>query len=168
MSTVDSVASLPTASDPSKAAELAKLPGFDRVAKKTLDQQDFLKLLATQMSNQDPLNPSSDLDSIAQMASFSSAQQMSELVTSLKSFIVTQDFASAQNMLGKYVTVTKDKVETSGIVTAVGYDKDGVSMIKIGDKSFSPADVTAVSSAAPVPVPATTTPPVDETVPEAV
>ena len=149
MSTVSSVGSIPTASDPAKAAELAKLPGFDRQTKKTLDQSDFLKLLATQMSNQDPLSPSSDLDSIAQMSSFSSAQQMSELVTSLKSFIVAQDFASAQNMLGKYVTVTKGDAIVSGVVDTIGYDEDGVSIIKIGAQTFSPADVTEVRSSAP-------------------
>lgn len=160
MSTVDVVSSLPTASDPSKAAELARLPGFDRQVKKTLDQSDFLKLLSTQMANQDPMNPQKDTDFIAQMSSFSSSAQMSDMVKTLKAFIVTQDFVGAQGMLGKYVTVTKDKVETSGIVTAVGYDKDGVSMIKIGDKTFSPADVTAVSSAAPAP--STPTDPVEE------
>lgn len=149
MSTDSIVSSIPTASDPSKAAELANLPGFDRQVKKTLGQEDFLKLLSTQMANQDPMNPQQDTEFIAQMSSFSSSQQMSEMVTTLKAFIVTQDFASAQSMLGKYVTVTKDDVETSGIVTAVGYDTDGVSMIKIGDKTFSPADVTSVSAEAP-------------------
>ncbi len=149
MSTVASVSPIPTASDPAQAAALAKLPGFDRVVKKNLDQSDFLKLLATQMANQDPLSPQKDTDFIAQMSSFSSSAQMSDMVKTLKAFIVTQDFSSAQNMLGKYVTVTKDKVSTSGLVSSVGYNADGVSEIKIGDKSFSPSDVTAVSATAP-------------------
>lgn len=167
MSTVAAVSSIPTASDPTKVAELARLPGFDRVVKKTLDQGDFLKLLSTQMANQDPMSPQKDTDFIAQMSSFSSSAQMSDMVKTLKAFIVTQDFSSAQSMLGKYVTVTKDKVATSGIVSSVGYDADGVSMIKIGDKSFSPADVTAVSASAPAAeTEPTTLPPVtpDETV----
>ena len=149
MSTVSSVGSLPTASDPAKAAELAKLPGFDRQTKKTLDQGDFLKLLSTQLANQDPLSPSSDLNSISQMATFSSIEQTGDLVKSLKSFIVSQDFASAQNMLGKYVTVTKGDAAVSGVVDTVGYDEDGVSIIKIGAQTFSPADVTEVRSSAP-------------------
>ena len=161
MSSVAAPSSIPTASDPAYADALAKLPGFDRVAKKTLGQEDFLKLLSTQLANQNPLEPSSDLNSISQMASFSSAQQMSELVTSLKSFIVTQDFASTQDMLGKYVTVTTEKTSatstgaaitektsTSGVVTSVGYDENGVSVIKIGGQSFSPADVTGISPSA--------------------
>lgn len=153
MSTVATVSPIPTASDPSKADMLAKLPGFDRQVKKTLGQEDFLKLLSTQMANQDPMNPQQDTEFIAQMSSFSSSQQMSEMVTTLKAFIVTQDFASAQNMLGKYVTVTKDNVQTVGVVTSVGYDDDGVSMIKIGDRTFSPADVTEIRDQAPAPEP---------------
>ncbi len=150
MSTTSAVSSLTTATDPANAAELAKLPGFDRKVKKTLDQSDFLKLLATQLANQDPLSPSNDLNSISQMSTFSSVEQMGDLVTSLKAFIVSQDFASAQSMLGRYVTVTQDKTTASGIVSSVGYDKDGKSMIKIGDQTYSPADVTEIRDAAPV------------------
>ena len=146
----------PTASDPANATALQSLPGFDRKVKKTLGQEDFLKLLSTQLANQDPLAPSNDLNSISQMASFSSAQQMSDLVTSLKQFIVSQDFASAQNMLGKYVTVktgtdtTTGAIQSvSGVVSNVGYDKNGVSIISIGDKTYSPADVIGVQATAP-------------------
>ncbi len=163
--TMSSVAAipLPTASDPSKAAALASMPGFDRVTKKTLGQEDFLKLLSTQLANQDPLAPSNDLNSISQMASFSSAQQMSDLVTSLKQFIVSQDFASAQSMLGKFVTVktgtdkaTGEIQSISGTVSNVGYDKNGVSIISIGDQTYSPADVIGVQANAPAATATTT------------
>ena len=40
----------------------------------TLNQADFLNLLVTQMSSQDPLNPESDTDFAAQLAQFSSLQ----------------------------------------------------------------------------------------------
>ncbi len=156
---------IPTASDPAKAAELAKLPGFTRQVKKTMDQSDFLKLLASQLANQNPLEPQKDTEMVATMATFSSVEQTGDLVKSLKSFIVSQDFASAQSMLGKYVTVTKDEVATSGIVTSVGYDEHGVSIIKVGDKTFNPSDVTEVRTAAPAvaPEPTDLTPVTDTT-----
>jgi flagellar basal-body rod modification protein FlgD len=156
--TVAATATLPTASDPAYAALLKTMPGFTKPVKKSLDQQDFLKLLSTQLANQDPLAPSNDLNSISQMASFSSAESMGDMVTSLKAFIVSQDFASAQAMLGKYVTVkTGTDASTgaiqslSGTVSNVGYDENGVSIITVGDKTFSPADVIGIQLTAPPP-----------------
>ena len=66
-----------------------------RTAKQTLTSQDFMQLLATQMQNQDPMQPMEDTAFIAQMAQFSSLQQSSEMVTQM-----TQLQASQQQMAG--------------------------------------------------------------------
>ena len=151
MSTVASPSQLPTASNPALAASLVGKPGFDRVTKKTLGQEDFLKLLATQMANQDPTSPSNDLNSISQMASFSSAQGMSDLVTSMKSFMSNQNFAGAQTMLGKYVTVQTGKdaatgavQSISGTVTTAGFDDAGSPIITVGGNTYSPTKVIGI------------------------
>lgn len=62
-----------------------------------LGKDDFLKLLITQVQNQDPMNPSTDTDFIAQMAQFSSLEQMQNLN---RSFSYSTGFA----MMGKYVS----------------------------------------------------------------
>lgn len=49
-----------------------------------LDKDAFLRLLTTQLSNQDPLNPIEDKEFIAQLAQFSSLEQMTSLNTNLK------------------------------------------------------------------------------------
>ncbi|MBU5254757.1 flagellar hook assembly protein FlgD [Tissierella praeacuta] len=44
-----------------------------------LDKDAFLRLLTTQLANQDPLNPIEDREFIAQLAQFSSLEQMQNL-----------------------------------------------------------------------------------------
>lgn len=44
-----------------------------------LDKDAFLRLLTTQLANQDPLNPMEDREFIAQLAQFSSLEQMQNL-----------------------------------------------------------------------------------------
>lgn len=47
--------------------------------KNDLDKDAFLRLLTTQLANQDPLNPIEDREFIAQLAQFSSLEQMQNL-----------------------------------------------------------------------------------------
>ena len=47
--------------------------------KNNLDKDAFLRLLTTQLANQDPLNPIEDREFIAQLAQFSSLEQMQNL-----------------------------------------------------------------------------------------
>jgi len=70
-----------------------------RISQKILGQSDFLKLLTTQMSNQDPMNPISDTNQIAQLAQFSSLQSMNAL-------LVNSQMQGASSMIGKTVTAS--------------------------------------------------------------
>jgi flagellar basal-body rod modification protein FlgD len=51
-----------------------------------LDKEAFLRLLTTQLSNQDPLNPIEDREFIAQLAQFTSLEQMQNLNKTVKGF----------------------------------------------------------------------------------
>ena len=54
-------------------------------AQKQLGQNDFLRLMTTQLKEQDPFNPVDNQAMVAQMAQFSSVAGISEMNTSLKS-----------------------------------------------------------------------------------
>jgi flagellar basal-body rod modification protein FlgD len=53
-------------------------------AERTLGQDAFLKLLITQLENQDPTNPKQDTEFIAQLAVFSQLEKLTEISASLK------------------------------------------------------------------------------------
>lgn len=87
--------------------------------KSILGKDDFLKILTTQLSNQDPSNPLQDRDFIAQMATFSSLEQMTNLNSSFEKFSGRQmnQYAAA---IGKEVTWSVDGISTaSGIVDGI-------------------------------------------------
>ena len=88
----------------------------ERVASNELGKDDFLKLLITQLQNQDPTEPMENQEFIAQMAQFSSLEQMTNMSTSfakMASFISSQE---AANTLGKTVELNVGDTNNRGIV----------------------------------------------------
>ena len=81
--------------------------------KETLGQSDFLKLMTTQLQNQDPFAPMENGDFIAQMAQFSTVTGIAEMGESLKSLsnqLGEFRIATATNLLGHSVLVPGNKV----------------------------------------------------------
>ncbi len=111
-----------------------------RVAKKTLGQDDFIKLLTTQMSNQDPMNPVSDTQQIAQLAQFSSLQSMNSLLTN-------SQLASASSMIGKNVTATAaDGSVANGTVDSALLNA-GTVYVTIGGQPYAYSTISEVKPA---------------------
>ena len=112
-----------------------------------LGKDDFLNLMMTQLRYQDPLKPTEDKEFVAQMAQFSSLEQMQNMSLSLTQ---TQGFS----LLNKHVTgsITDPKTfETKvidGVVTAVKVSK-GKTVVMIGDKELPLESVTKVTELTP-------------------
>ena len=88
---------------------------------KNLGKDDFLKLLLTQLRYQDPTNPVDDKEFIAQLAQFSSLEQMQNLNTNLQDMMVSQQkltaLAQATSMIGKIVEIySKDGEDRKSVV----------------------------------------------------
>jgi len=121
--------------------------GIDRIPIQTLGQSDFLKLLATQMSAQDPLNPQSDTQFVAQMAQFSSLEQTKSIESDLTNLRSDQQLAQASALLGKSVSVQVDSgAVVQGNVSAVQIEAGTPKLIVNGQK-FDLDQVTTITPA---------------------
>ncbi len=89
-----------------------------------LGKDDFLKLLITELKNQNPLEPMDSREYITQLAQFNSLEQMINLNDRLAHF-------SALSMIGKHVKTYGGEV--SGVVKGVILEKGDIRLI-IGDE----------------------------------
>ncbi|KGP92860.1 flagellar basal body rod modification protein FlgD [Pontibacillus chungwhensis BH030062] len=72
-----------------------------------LGKDDFLKILMTQLQNQDPTSPMKDKEFISQMTSFSTLEQMTNMSTAIEKLTQAQNFAPVvkySSMIGKQVS----------------------------------------------------------------
>lgn len=90
-----------------------------RKTQQSLGKDDFLKLLIAQLSNQDPTSPMENTEFIAQMAQFSSLEQMTNMNAEFSKLNTTLTSNSAMGTLGKTVDLDLNGVKTTGVVTAI-------------------------------------------------
>jgi flagellar basal-body rod modification protein FlgD len=120
-----------------------------RTAKKNLNADDFMKLLATQFQNQDPMKPMEDTAFIAQMAQFTSLEQSKTLTAEMAKLRTDQSFATANTYLGHEVTVeTPDGKTVSGQVSGIETSSDGPRLV-IGDNTYALSSVLLVRPVQP-------------------
>lgn len=83
-----------------------------------LGKDDFLKLLITQLSNQDPTSPMENTEFIAQMAQFSSLEQMTNMNESFGRMASMINSSQAATTIGKTVEIDAGDTTTRGVVEA--------------------------------------------------
>ncbi|MBQ3058887.1 MAG: flagellar hook assembly protein FlgD [Desulfovibrio sp.] len=89
-----------------------------------LDKDSFLLLMVTQLKYQDPLNPMEDTEYIAQLAQFSSLEQLTNLNTGMESLTAAtnnQQMINATSYIGKQVSISGNSIgmTTTNGVTSV-------------------------------------------------
>jgi flagellar basal-body rod modification protein FlgD len=109
------------------------LPGTGAAAEKAagnslLGKDAFLKILVTQMSNQDPLEPLDSAQFIAQMAQFAEVEQTANLNDKLANLGEHIRF-SAASLVGSVVTFADDDgADREGVVQSVLFEKNSISV----------------------------------------
>jgi flagellar basal-body rod modification protein FlgD len=83
--------------------------------------QDFLRILTSQLSNQDPLKPLDNQEFIAQVAQFSALEQSRQLNQKIDQLLAVQSATQSVGLLGKTVEVNSSTGPVSGEVTALTF-----------------------------------------------
>jgi len=84
-----------------------------------MTQADFIRILITQLSYQDPLKPVDNQQFMAQMAQFTSLEQTQQLNAKLETLIGNQAALQSVGLIGRTVDVTTDNGVLTGTVTAL-------------------------------------------------
>ena len=110
-----------------------------------LGKDAFLQLLVTQMQNQDPMNPSTDTEYVAQLAQFSQLEQLQNLGTE-------SEKSQAFSLIGKYcVFMQKDAngnvTYPEGTVSSVNISGGKVTL-SVGDQVFKYEELYTVMQTA--------------------
>jgi len=84
-----------------------------------LGRDDFLRLLIAQLSHQDPTNPMQDREFIAQMAQFSTLEQMTQMSADFSRLTAVLAGSEASNALGRNVEILDGDRIVEGVVRAV-------------------------------------------------
>ncbi|MEM7409192.1 MAG: flagellar hook assembly protein FlgD [Myxococcota bacterium] len=91
-------------------------------ANATLGQEDFLAMLIAQLENQDPLDPQDATEFTAQLAQFSSLDQLISMRTSIDA--LTQSGANSQNLAAAGLIGREALVDTQQVGIPAGPDAE--------------------------------------------
>lgn len=105
----------------------------------SLGIEDFTKLLAAQMANQDPLEPMSNTEYIAQLAQFSSLEMQTNMLQMQENSFYLTNASYATSMIGKEVTVAyydkEGKLQTKeGTISGIAFEDSSIYYMIDGEK----------------------------------
>ena len=120
---------------------------------KDLDIDQFLKLMISELTNQDPLNPMDNTQLVQQIGELRSIAASDQLTGTLQSLQTQQSLTTASSLIGKQVTaLTSDNENVSGKVTSVSVEVDPENSakrtykVKIGSQTIDLQNVRNVEN----------------------
>src|SRR5438105_1675687 len=119
MASLTSITGAPTTT-PSSAASNPNVHNL-----KDLDINQFLKLMVTELTNQDPLNPMDNTQLVQQLGELRSIAASDQLTSTLKTLGTGQSLTTASSLIGKTVSaITTDSQNITGVVDSVTVQVD--------------------------------------------
>lgn len=139
-----------------EAANATSAP-LQSFGQQNLDKMDFLRLLVSQVQQQDPLNPMSNDEFVAQLTQFSILEQNQNVNSSLQGLREMANIQQAASLVGREISFQQaDGRLANGRVQAVHFDTDGT-LLEVDGQYIDPAQVASVRVAT-TPPPLTTDP----------
>ena len=119
-------------------------------SKNQLKTDDFIKMMLTQLQNQDPLEPAKNQELLAQMSQIGQLQSANQLQDTLKSLTLQNQLGSAGNMIGKLVQgVDSNNDNVVGLVDSVRVENNQVFLELDSGKTLPMGNVIAIANPAP-------------------
>jgi flagellar basal-body rod modification protein FlgD len=119
------------------SASSASAAGSAGDAYANISTGDFLKMLLTELRNQDPLNPMDESEILQQVSQIKAIQSNQKLTDTLNALQLQQGIMAASIMLQKTVTgLTDDGVRITGDVDSVSVDGANVK-VNVGGRVIS-------------------------------
>ncbi|MCQ6274098.1 flagellar hook assembly protein FlgD [Bacillus sp. V3B] len=129
-----------------------------RTASSTLGKDEFLQLLMAQLQNQDPSNPMEDTEFIAQMAQFSTLEQMTNMNSTFEKFIAQQQqsqLISYNQFVGKEIAWhklneledgTTEVLDGVGKVASIQFKGESILFILDDGIKLEPGNISQVNN----------------------
>lgn len=114
-------------------------------------QMDYMKLLVTELRNQNPLDPLDNNQMASQMAQFSQLQQLESMGSNFADILAVSKRTYANTLIGREVSFMAETPSgvnelTSGTVDEVVTYESGSILLKIGNQTATLKDIMSVKN----------------------
>ena len=119
-----------------------------------MSSEDFIRIIFTELANQDPLAPNDSGALLQQISSIRSIESDMQLIEQLKSLVTENQLAAASNLIGKHVTgLTEFNDAVEGNVVSISREGDTIAIKLDNGYSIPFESIDTISQAVPKPTP---------------
>lgn len=120
----------------------------DKKDNASLDVDDFLRIMAAEISNQNPFGSEgggSNTDYISQLAQFTTLEQLSSITESISLLTIMGQQQYSFSLMGKEVTLQGEEGQVTGIVDKVKF-QNGFAILEVNGQDYGLGQLIEVSN----------------------